>query len=199
MAEGPGTGPAERRPNLHLDPASKPSEIPEKYDSNERIFSPDSARRQRFFSEPSKFAAVVGQVVAPKKHDVYQTLQETLEVLNDEAVVSRDSHKKEGLWCHPFEIPRHPIEQIELKNEEIELQRQHSNLIQSWTPDDITEIEQVIKKEKEDPLVQGGERCTFYQKLSISGGDISGVCLFFCFNVVCQIKHKSDIFIVFVG
>lgn len=182
MAEGAGTGPAERRPNLHLDPASKPSEIPEKYDSNERIFSPDSARRQRFFSEPSKFAAVVGQVVAQKKHDVYQTLQETLEVLNDEAVVSRDSHKKEGLWCHPFEIPRHPIEQIELKNEEIELQRQHSNLIQSWTPDDITEIEQVIKKEKEDP-VQSGERCTFYQKLSISGGDISGVCLFSCFKV----------------
>ena len=184
MAESASTGPAKRRPNLHLDPASKPTEIPEKYDSNERIFSPDSARRQRFFSEPSKFAAVVGQVVTQKKHDVYQTLQETLEVLNDEAVVSRDSHKKEGLWCHPFEIPRHPIEQIELKNEEIELQRQHSNLIQSWTPNDITEIEQVIKKEKEDPVVQSGERCAFYQKLSISGGDISGVCLFCCFKFI---------------
>lgn len=135
----------------------------------------DSARRQRFFAEPSKFAAVVGQVVGQKKHDVYQTLQETLEVLKDEAVVSRDSHKKEGLWCHPFEIPRHPIEQIELKNEEIEMQRQHSNFIQSWTPNDISEIEQVMKKEKEDPVVQSDERCTFYQKLSISGGDISGV------------------------
>lgn len=175
MADG-GTGPSERRPNLPLDLSAKPSEIPEKSHSNERLFSPDSARRQRFFSEPSKFAAVVGQVITQKKHDVYQTLQETLEVLNDEAVVSRDSHKKEGLWCHPFEIPRHPIEQIELKNEEIELQRQHSNFIQSWTPDDFTEIEQVMKKEKEDSLVQNGERCPFYQKLSISGGDISGVC-----------------------
>ncbi|XP_078381801.1 AMP deaminase 2-like isoform X2 [Oculina patagonica] len=135
----------------------------------------DSARRQRFFSEPSKFAAVVGQVIAHKKHDVYQTLQETLDVLNDEAVVSRDSHKKEGLWCHPFEIPRHPIEQIELKNEEIDLQRQHSKMIESLTPDDFTEIEEVMKKEMEDPLIQGGERLPFYQKLSISGGDISGV------------------------
>lgn len=184
MAEGASTGSAERSPNLPLDLINKPSENPEKSPSNERIFSPDSARRHRFFNEPSKFAAVVGQVIVQKKHDVYQTLQETLEVLNDEAVVSRDSHKKEGLWCHPFEIPRHPIEQIELKNEEIELQRQHSNLIQNWTPNDITEIEQVMKKEKEDPVVQSDDRCTFYQKLSISGGDISGVCLFWCFNVV---------------
>lgn len=182
MAESAGTGPSEieRRPN----PTTKLSEIPEKSPSSERIFSPDSARRQRFFAEPSKFAAVVGQVVSQKKHDVYQTLQETLEVLKDEAEVSRDSHKKEGLWCHPFEIPRHPIEQIELKNEEIELQRQHSNFIQSWTPNGITEIEQVMKKEKEDPVVQSDERCTFYQKLSISGGDISGVCFFWCLNVV---------------
>ena len=181
MAEGACTEPSERLPN---PTTNKPSEIPEKPPSSERIFSPDSARRQRFFAEPSKFAAVVGQVIGQKKHDVYQTLQETLEVLKDEAVVSRDSHKKEGLWCHPFEIPRHPIEQIELKNEEIELQRQHSNFIQSWTPNDITEIEQVMKKEKEDPVVQSDERCTFYQKLSISGGDISGVCLFWCLNVV---------------
>ncbi|KAJ7333077.1 AMP deaminase 3 [Desmophyllum pertusum] len=135
----------------------------------------DSARRQRFFSEPSKFATVVGQVVAPKKHDVFQTLQETLGVLKDEAEVSRDSHKKEGLWCHPFEIPRHPIEQIELKNEEIALQRQQSKMIESLTPDDFTEIEQVMKKDKEDPVVHSGERLPFYQKLSISGGDISGV------------------------
>ena len=191
MAEGARTGPSERCPNLPLNLTSKPSEIPEKPDSNERIFSPDSARRQRLFTEPSKFAAVVGQVSGPKKHDVYQTLQETLEVLNDEAVVSRDSHKKEGLWCHPFEIPRHPIEQIELKNEEIELQRQHSNLINSRTPNNITEIEQVMKKEKEDPVVQSDERCTFYQKLSISGGDISGVCLFWCFNVVSVKSNTS--------
>lgn len=173
-----GGRPVGSSPNLSLDLSFKTSETAETSQSNERLFSPDSARRQRFFSEPSKFAAVVGQVVAHKKHDVYQTLQETLDVLNDEAIVSRDSHKKEGLWCHPFEIPRHPIEQIELKNEEIDLQRQHSKMIESLTPDDFTEIEEVMKKEKEDPLLQGGERCPFYQKLSISGGDISGVCLF---------------------
>lgn len=177
MADG-GTGPVERPPDLSLDLSVKPSEIPENSHSSERLFSPDSARRQRFFSEPSKFATVVGQVVAPKKHDVFQTLQETLGVLKDEAEVSRDSHKKEGLWCHPFEIPRHPIEQIELKNEEIALQRQQSKMIESLTPDDFTEIEQVMKKDKEDPVVHSGERLPFYQKLSISGGDISGVCLF---------------------
>lgn len=177
MADG-GRRLTESPPNLTLDLSFKPSESPETSQSNERLFSPDSARRHRFFSEPSKFAAVVGQVVAQKKHDVFQTLQETLEVLKDEAVVSRDSHKKEGLWCHPFEIPRHPIEQIELKNEEIALQRQHSKMIESLTPDDFTEIEQVMKKENEDPVVQSAERCPFYQKLSISGGDISGVCLF---------------------
>ena len=163
---------------LSLDLSFKPSETGETSHSNERLFSPDSARRQRFFSGPSKFAAVVGQVTTQKKHDVFQTLQKTLEVLNDEAVVSRDSHKKEGLWCHPFEIPRHPIEQIELKNEEIALQREHSKIMESLTPDDFSEIEQAMKKDKEDPLLQSDERCPFYQKLCISGGDISGVSLF---------------------
>lgn len=182
MADG-GKGPVENRPKS-LDLSAKSNETPETSPSNERLFSPDSARRQRFFSEPSKFAAVVGQVVAPKKHDVFQTLQETLGVLQDEAEVSRDSHKKEGLWCHPFEIPRHPIEQIELKNEEIALQRQQSKMIESLTPDDFTEIEQVIKKEKEDPLLHGAERFPFYQRLSISGGDISGVCLFWFIKLV---------------
>ena len=169
----------ERPQNLSLDIPVKSNETPEASSSNERLFSPDSARRHRFFSEPSKFANVVGQVVATKKHDVFQTLQETLEVLNDEAVVSRDSHKKEGLWCHPFEIPRHPIEQIALKNEEIALERQHSKMMESLTPDDFTEIEEVMKKEKEDPEDQkDAEYCPFYQRLSISGGDISGVCSF---------------------
>ena len=181
MADGGGRATGSSS-NLSLDFSFKTSQTPETSHSCERLLSPDSARRQRFFSEPSKFANVVGQVIAQHKHDVFQTLQETLEVLNDEAVVSRDSHKKEGLWCHPFEIPRHPIEQIELKNEEIDLQRQHSKMIESLTPDDFTEIEQVMKKENEDPIVQGGERCPFYQKLSISGGDISGVCLFRFFN-----------------
>ena len=164
--------------NLSLDLSFKPNETGETLYSNEQLFPPDSARRQRFFSEPSKFAAVIGQVTTQKKHDVFQTLQETLEVLNDEAVVSRDAHKKEGLWCHPFEIPRHPIEQIELKNEEIALQREHSKMMESLTRDDFSEIEQAMKKEKEDPLLQSDERCPFYQKLSISGGDISGVSLF---------------------
>ncbi|XP_027051415.1 AMP deaminase 2 [Pocillopora verrucosa] len=135
----------------------------------------DSARRHRFFSGPSKFAAVVGQVVAAKNHDVFQTLQETLGVLQDEAEVSRDSHKKEGLWCHPFEIPRHPIEQIEMKNEEIDLERQQSKMIESLTPDDFSEIEEALKKDKDDELGYGAERLPFYQRLSISGGDISGV------------------------
>jgi len=168
--------PVERPQNLSIDIPVKRSESAEFSGSNERLFSPDSARRQRFLSEPSKLANVMGQVIAPKKHDVFQTLQETLEVLKDEAVVSRDSHKKEGLWCHPFEIPRHPIEQIALKNEEIALERQHSKMMESLTPDDFTEFEEAMKKEKEDPVDQKeAENCPFYQRLSISGGDISGV------------------------
>ena len=173
-----GGRPAQRPRNLSIDIKTNLNETPEASGSDERLLSPDSARRQRVFSEPSKFATVVGQVIAHNKHDVFQTLQETLEVLNDEAVVSRDSHKKEGLWCHPFEIPRHPIEQIALKNEEIALERQHSKMIESLTPDDFTEIEEVVKKEKEDPADQKEqEHCPFYQRLSISGGDISGVCM----------------------
>lgn len=178
MADG---GEPVDRPSLHskslvMDIPVKRSETPDSSSSKERLFFPDSARRQRFFSEPSKLANVVGQVIAPKKHDVFQTLQETLEVLNDEAVVSRDSHKKEGLWCHPFEIPRHPIEQIALKNEEIDLQRQHSKMMNSLTEHEFSEFEEVIKKEKEDPDDQiDQEHRPFYQRVSISGGDISGV------------------------
>ncbi|RMX39784.1 hypothetical protein pdam_00007132 [Pocillopora damicornis] len=162
------------RPNS-LGFPMKSNETPGTSRSNEHVFSPDSARRHRFFSGPSKFAAVVGQVVAAKNHDVFQTLQETLGVLQDEAEVSRDSHKKEGLWCHPFEIPRHPIEQIEMKNEEIDLERQQSKMIESLTPDDFSEIEEALKKDKDDELGYGAERLPFYQRLSISGGDISGV------------------------
>ena len=136
-----GQRPTKSSQNLSLDLSFKPSKTGEASYSNEPLFSPDSARRLRFYSEPSKFVAVVGQVTTQKKHDVFQTLQETLEVLNDEAVVSRDSHKKEGLWCHPFEIPRHLIEQIELKNEEIALQREHSKMMEGLTPDDFSEIE----------------------------------------------------------
>lgn len=165
------------RPNS-LGFPMKSNETPGTSRSNEHVFSPDSARRHRFFSGPSKFAAVVGQVVAAKNHDVFQTLQETLGVLQDEAEVSRDSHKKEGLWCHPFEIPRHPIEQIEMKNEEIDLERQQSKMIESLTPDDFSEIEEALKKDKDDELGYGAERLPFYQRLSISGGDISGVCKF---------------------
>lgn len=174
MADG---GRRVKRPqNLALDP-SQSNETPEASSDNEVPFSPDSARRQRVFSESSKIATAMGQVITHKKHDVFQTLQETLGVLKDEAVVSRDSHKKEGLWCHPFEIPRHPIEQIALRNEEIALERQHSKMIESLTPDDLNEFEEVIKKEKEDPADQKEhEHCPFYQKVSISGGDISGVC-----------------------
>ena len=174
-----GGEPVEKPKTLALDISVKRNDTPDLSNSNERLFSPDSARRQRFFSEPSKFSNVMGQVIAQKKHDVFQTLQETLEVLNDEAVVSRDSHKKEGLWCHPFEIPRHPIEKIALKNEEIDLERQHSRMIGSLTEDEFSEFEEVIKKEKEDPEDQKEqEHCPFYQRLSISGGDISGVCFY---------------------
>lgn len=178
MADGgePVDRPSAHSKSLVIDIPVKRSEAPDSSSSKERLFSPDSARRQRFFSEPSKLANVVGQVIAAKKHDVFQTLQETLEVLNDEAVVSRDSHKKEGLWCHPFEIPRHPIEQIALKNEEIDLQRQHSKMMNSLTEHEFSEFEEVIKKEKEDPDDQiDQEHRPFYQRVSISGGDISGV------------------------
>ena len=150
------------------------NETPNSSHSGERLFSPDSARRQRFFAEP-KFSSVNGQVITAKKHDVFQTLQETLGVLKDEAVVSRDSHKKEGLWCHPFEIPRHPIEQIELKNEEIAQERQQSKLIEKLTPDGFTEMEEVVKKDIAESMAQSCERIPFYQRLAISGGDISGV------------------------
>lgn len=178
MADGgePVDAPSAHSKSLVIDIPVERNETPDSSSSKERLFSPDSARRQRFFSEPSKLANVVGQVVAAKKHNVFQTLQETLEVLNDEAVVSRDSHKKEGLWCHPFEIPRHPIEQIALKNEEIDLQRQHSKMLNSLTEDEFSEFEEVIKREKEDPDDQlDQEHRPFYQRVSISGGDISGV------------------------
>ncbi|XP_067017602.1 AMP deaminase 2-like isoform X2 [Acropora muricata] len=140
----------------------------------------DSTRRQRVFNESSKFAPAVGKepTIAQKRHDVFHTLQETLGVLQDEAVVSRDSHKKEGLWCHPFEIPRHPIEKIALKNEEIALQleSQHSKMAGIITQEDFTEPEDTSEIEEEEPADHmDQEGCPFYQKVSISGGDISGV------------------------
>lgn len=168
----------ERPVNLSLNIPGKGEGTPEASSSNERehVFSPDLARRQRIFSESPKFASVVGKVIVQKRHDVFHTLQETLEVLKDEAEVSRDSHKKEGLWCHPFEIPRHPIEKIALKNEEVALQleRQHSKMMGSLTPDDCSDLEEVVTKEDTaDHMNQ--EDFPFYQKVSISGGDISGV------------------------
>lgn len=175
---------------LSLNISGKEEGTSENAGSNECVFTPDSARRQRVFNESSKFAPASGKepTIAQKRHDVFQTLQETLEVLQDEAVVSRDSHKKEGLWCHPFEIPRHPIEKIALKNEEIALQleRQHSKMSGSMTHEDLTEVENTCKTEEEEPARHmDQEGSPFYQKVSISGGDISGVCtvIFIVYNI----------------
>lgn len=131
-------------------------------------FSPDALRRQRFLSETSEDGE--GR---RKKNDVFQTLQETLEVLKGEAVTSRDSNKAEDHWCHPFEISDHPIEQFEMKKEEINLQRQQSKLFSSanHTPDLKTVGDLTPEIEEMSPCGPSPN----YQRLSISGSDISGV------------------------
>lgn len=129
-------------------------------------FSPDALRRQRFLSETSEDGD--GR---RKKHDFFQTLQETLEVLRDEAVTSRDSNKAEDHWCHPFEISSHPIEQFEMKKEEIDLQRQQSKFFTPNTPE-------LKNGEKLTVDIENLSSCgpyPNYQRLSISGSDISGV------------------------
>ena len=131
-------------------------------------FSPDTMRRQRFLSEsPSK--------ETNDKHDVFHTLQETLEVLRDEAETSRDSNKRDDLWCHPFEIPDHPIEQQQWKNEEIAMERKQSRmmLLESSITDSAVDVE----RENSVSDVPFPLDCDvpYYQRLSISGGNISGV------------------------
>lgn len=131
-------------------------------------FSPDTMRRQRFLSEsPSK--------ETNDKHDVFHTLQETLEVLRDEAETSRDSNKRDDLWCHPFEIPDHPIQQQQWKNAEIARERKQSRmmLLESSITDNVVDLErQSSVSDVPFPL-----ECDvpYYQRLSISGANISGV------------------------
>lgn len=107
-----------------------------------------------------------------KKHDVYTTLQETLEVLRDEAGhVARDSQKRDDVWCHPFEIPEHPIEQMEMKRSEIDLERQHSKIMRAASLNDLDDRMFSSKEGSRDIM-------TPYQRLTISGGNTSGVSIF---------------------
>ena len=176
MADNGEGSPPKRARNLQLSLPTKDvsDEDNELEKCNSKIvspFSPDTLRRQRFLSEPSEDSD--GQT---KKHDFYQTLQETLEVLRDEAVTSRGSNKAEDHWCHPFEISEHPIEQFEIKKEEINLERQQSKIkmFASNASDVKTpSVDDLIAEDNEE-----GSPCgpyPFYQRLSISGSDISGV------------------------
>lgn len=132
-------------------------------------FPPETLRRHtllstEFQNRPNLKAA------KDKKHDVFSTLQETLEVLRDEAeATSRDSHKRDDLWCHPFEIPEHPIGQSEMRREEINLERQQSRIMKAGSSTSLDEKMFSSKEGSQDQLP------TFYQRLSISGGNTSGV------------------------
>ena len=104
-----------------------------------------------------------------KKHDVFSTLQETLEVLRDEAETSRDSHKSDDMRCHPFEIPEFPIGQSQMKREEIDLERQQSRIMHGGSTTSLDEKMSSSKEGSHDQIP------VFYQRLSISGGNTSGV------------------------
>lgn len=133
--------------------------VPE-YSTNDCSFSEETVRRHAFLKPDN---------TNDKKHDVFSTLQETLEVLRDEAgATARDSQKRDDLWCHPFEIPEHPIEQMEMKRSEIDLERQHSKIMRAASLNDLDERMFSSKEGSRDILPP-------YQRLSISGGNTSGV------------------------
>lgn len=142
------------------------------YQTNDYSFSEDTVRRHAFLNPEFQHSNSTNDS-KDKKHDVYTTLQETLEVLRDEAgAVARDSQKRDDIWCHPFEIPEHPIEQIEMKRSEIDLERQHSKIMRAVSLNDLDERMYSSKE---------GSRDIFppYQRLTISGGNTSGVSLLF--------------------
>jgi len=143
--------------------------VPE-YGSNDCSFSEETVRRHAFLKPDFQRS----NSNSDKKNDVFSTLQETLEVLRDEAgATARDSQKRDDMWCHPFEIPEHPIEQLEIKKSEIDLERQQSKIMRAASLNDLDERMFSSKEGSRDILPP-------YQRLSISGGNTSGVSVFMC-------------------
>ncbi|XP_048588124.1 AMP deaminase 2 isoform X2 [Nematostella vectensis] len=134
----------------------------------------DTMRRQRFLSQ--EYLSHQKQETK-KKHDVFTTLQETLEVLRDDAETSRDQFKRDDMWCRPFEIPEHPIEQLELKKEEINLERQHSKIMRGNSVSGPQLAGERSPSSTESLLGYGGslDSMPYFHRVSISGGNTSGV------------------------
>ena len=125
-------------------------------------------RQARFLAESPSSSDKDGQ------HDVFHTLQETLEVLRDEAETSRDSNKTDDLWCHPFQIPDHPIEQQERINQEIAMRRKESKKV-GLQDSKLPSVEVATSVDSRVSSPMEPDSLPLYERLSISGANTSGV------------------------
>jgi hypothetical protein len=177
MAEKETKGQSSKRPELRRQRERTRSDPESREFEDFCSFPSETLRRHTLLSSEFQNRPKL-KTAKDKKHDVFSTLQETLEVLRDEAdTTSRDSHKRDDLWCHPFEIPEHPIGQNELRSVEIDLERQHSKIMRASSLTSLDEKMFASKEGSHDllPIV--------YQRLSISGANTSGVSLDCTFRV----------------
>lgn len=183
MAEKTGSR-SSARPKLRRQ-RERTQSVPEGRECEDLFsFPPETLRRHTLLSNEFQNRPKM-KTAKDKKHDVFSTLQETLEVLRDEVeTTSRDSHKRDDLWCHAFEIPEHPIGQSEMRREEIDLERQQSRIMRAGSTTSLDEKMFSSKEGSHDQLP------ILYQRLSISGGNSSGVSKYCCQKIQTVLQNN---------